>query len=473
MPPNILIIMSDEHDPACSSSYGHTAIKTPHMDALAEHGITFDAAYCNSPLCAPSRASFMTGQYVSHCEGWDNATALAEEAMTWPFLLRQNGYDVDLCGKMHLLGRDKLHGFGNQLARDPHSFLVHDMYPWKDGVKPAPELWRHVLEAGPGTTFEIEVDDEVERNALAFLKDPQRKKKPWALCVGFIAPHFPFIVPEPYFSMYFPEHADLPDLPEGHLENLPASVARMREMTGVIGYTEEQIRRARAGYYGLCTYLDDKIGVLVNELDAQGLADNTVIVHSSDHGEMLGEHGLWRKMSFYEQSVRVPLQIQFPDGLSAGKRVKENVSLIDVTATLLDLGGVSESKRDEWKMDGRTLIPLCAEASPAWVNDVICEYTAHGTDQLRGMIRRDHWKLCYTHGAPPEIELYNLNEDSGEFHNRVDDETCADLMQELLDTLLAHWKNDIEGLTETIHLSQERRRVIRDVSECGGDEAPF
>ena len=118
--PNLLVIMSDEHGPMFSSAYGHPLVRTPNMDRLAESGTTFDAAYCNSPLCVPSRLSFMTGRFVSRCKGWDNATPLPSDAVTWPYLLRSLGYDVALSGKMHLIGPDTLHGFDAQLAYDPH-----------------------------------------------------------------------------------------------------------------------------------------------------------------------------------------------------------------------------------------------------------------------------------------------------------------------------------------------------------------
>lgn len=138
--PNILVILSDEHDPGCSGPYGHPLVETPHMDRLARQGATFDAAYYNSPLCVPSRISFMTGKYISKVGSWDNATPLPVDAMTWAYLLRSKGYEVDLCGKMHLIGPDPLHGFERQLAMDLHANKRHAILRWKDGIPTAPPV---------------------------------------------------------------------------------------------------------------------------------------------------------------------------------------------------------------------------------------------------------------------------------------------------------------------------------------------
>ena len=200
----------------------------------------------------------------------------------------------------------------------------------------------------------IDADDDAETAALAYLRDPARREAPWALCVGFVAPHFPFIVPEPYFSMYYPEHGDLPNNPKGHLDSLPAAAQRLRQAFNFSGYTDGEVRRARAAYYGLITYLDDKIGRLLNALDDMGMAENTVIVHTSDHGESLGEHGLWRKMNFYEQSARVPLQIAWPGEIEGGQRFGGAVSLVDATTTILDIAGLGDAERAMMNLDGES-----------------------------------------------------------------------------------------------------------------------
>ncbi len=484
-PPNFLIIMSDEHGAKFSSAYGHRFVASPAMDRLAREGVTFEAAYCNAPLCVPSRICFMTGRYNWHCEGWDNAVPMRGDALTWPFLLRSRGYDVALSGKMHLVGRDHLHGFNRQLARDIHSQMAHPIYSWRDGIPQAKHPWPGVYEAGQGvpgheerdaeagalagrkttptgagTTLEVEVDDEAELAAVDYLRQRAGTAQPFALCVGFIAPHFPFVVPEPFFSSYWPEKADLPDIPEGHLDNLPAAAARLRQAFGFWGHTEEQVRRARAAYYGLITYMDRKIGNLLDALDKAGPADNTVVIYTSDHGEMLGEHGLWRKMCFYDEAARVPLQIRWPAALPAGRRVQQCASLIDLTATVLDLAGVApHEQKTRWQVDGDSLLPLMQGSAEAWKDEAFAEYYAHGTDRPRAMLRRGNWKLCCGYGRPVELELYDLDSDPGEFQNMAEDARYQSVRDALLGRLFQLW--DGAQVDRKVRHSQQERALIR------------
>ena len=483
--PNFLIVMSDEHGPMWSSPYGHPFVQTPNMDRLALSGTTFDSAYCNAPLCVPSRSSFMTGNYVSNCEGWDNATPLPSDSLTWPYALRSVGYDCTLSGKMHLIGPDKLHGFAEQLSLDPHgdpieedagSELVglssggmHPIYLWEDGIPTTDQPWSSVKEAGPGRTPMIDADDLIEDKAVGYLRSPERKETPWALCVGFVAPHFPFIVPDEYFSMYYPEYADLPENPSGHLDNLPDFARRTRRAFNFDGYTEDEIRRARAAYYGLITYLDNKIGRLIDTLEEQDLLDNTVIIYTSDHGESLGEHGLWRKMNFYEQSVRVPLQISWPNVLPENKRYSGAVSLVDLTATIMDIAGVPNEIGSLMKLDGETLLNPLRDDGWAEHDFAFSEHLAHGTDRPAAMIRRGNYKLCYSYAPEPELELYNLASDPGEYDNLAQNPSFKTILSAMTAELLSVW-GPTDEMDSKIRDSQQARLLIRNVL---GDKAIF
>ena len=250
--PNILIIMSDEHAPMYSGPYGHPLVQTPHMDRLAEDGVTFTNAYCNSPLCMPSRMSFMTGQYIHKIGAWDNAAPLRPDAVTWAHNLRAVGYDVVLSGKQHFGGMDQLHGFRAQLARDLHAERQHGLTDWDNGTPPANRPWQGLAQARPGTTVEIEVDDLAEAEALTYLRDPARQEQPWALNVSFIAPHFPLIVPQRFWDLYPLDEIDLPNIPDGHLENQHPVYQRMRRMFGCVDFPEE----ARASWESRLLWID-------------------------------------------------------------------------------------------------------------------------------------------------------------------------------------------------------------------------
>lgn len=456
--PNILLIMSDEHAPMFSGPYGHHLLQTPNMDSLAANGVTFTNAYCNSPLCIPSRMSFMTGRYIHHIGTWDNASPLAPDVVTWAHLLRSVGYDVVLSGKQHFCGLDQLRGFRAQLARDLHAERLHGLIDWANGTPPAKRPWGGLQQAGPGTTEEIEVDDLAEAEALEYLRDSARKDQPWALNVSFIAPHFPLVVHRQFFDLYPLDEVDLPEIPPSHLENQHPVYKRMRRMFGLVDFPEDLVRRGRAGYYGLITYLDEKIGRLLNVLEETGQRDNTLVIYTSDHGEMNGEHGMWRKSNFYEASVRVPLQIAWPRYLSSGHRIDEVVSLVDLTATLVDVAGASQIT----SLDGETLLPLMRGSAENWKDEAFSEYMAHGVERPMAMLRRGKYKFNYSLGDPPE--LYDLWEDPNEFHDLAGDSANQSVLEGFQTRLLSHW--DAIDLEQRVRQSQKERLLIE--SSTGG-----
>ena len=450
--PNILIIMSDEHAPMYSSVYGHPIVRTPNMERLARAGATFDAAYCNSPLCMPSRMSFMTGRFVHKIGAWDNWTPMRSDQVTWAHRLRAVGYDVVLSGKQHFGGADQYHGFQRQLARDLHAERYHAIHAWDEGIAPAAEPWHEVYEAGPGNTEELEVDDLVQERALEFLSDPARRDKPWALNVSFIAPHFPYIVPPRFWELYPPEEMDLPHIPAGHLENLHPMAQRIRAMFGFPQFPDDVVRRARAGYYALITYLDEKIGELLDALEASGQRENTVVIHLSDHGDMNGEHGMWRKSNFYEASSRVPLQVVWPGRVAPGQRLSQVASLVDVSATICAIAGDA----CDLPLDGDSLLPLLTGDDETWKDEAFCEYLAHGTDRPMAMLRRGRYKLNYSWGDP--VELYDLEADPGELHDLSNEAAHQPLIAEMKAALLADW--DPVALDRQVRESQRQQRFI-------------
>ncbi|MDQ3700850.1 MAG: sulfatase-like hydrolase/transferase [Chloroflexota bacterium] len=476
--PNILVIMADEHAPQFSGFGGHPLVRTPHLDRLAASGVLFQNTYCNSPLCVPSRMSFMTGRYVHRNQGgWDNASALSGDAATWAHRLRTVGYDAVLCGKQHFIGPDQLHGFRAQLARDLHA--EHDIgFPdWRRGAPVAQTPWLGVAQAGPGTTTSTETDDAVEAAALAYLRDPARAERPWALDVGFIAPHFPLVAPQRYWDLYAEADIDLPDpasVSPAALERQHPVYRRMRAAFGLPEHDPAAVRRGRIGYYALITYLDEKIGRLLDALEETGQRQNTLVVYTSDHGEMAGEHGMWRKSNFYEHSARVPLILSWPAALAAGRAVAGVTSLVDVVRTMVEAAGAPDLE----SLDGDSLLPLARLASPAsgprddaatdkpdvpdlgWKDEAFCEYLAHGVTAPMAMLRRGRYKLNYSLDDP--VELYDLEADPGELRDLSDDPEYRDVREELRAALLARWNPvDVERRARQ---SQQERLLIRAAS---------
>ena len=388
---------------------------------------------------------------------------IPSDKITWPYILRNNGYDAVLSGKMHLVGQDNLHGFEKNLSYDPHIAEPLEHYRWDEGINKATKPWNHIDEAGEGSSSMIEADNEIEKKSINFLSDKNRHKKPFALCVGFIAPHFPFKVPKKYFDQYFPDNIQMPQHLPSDIDKLGNHSKRLRKMFGLDhNWDEIQVRKSIAAYYGLCTFLDEKIGNLINALEENKLIDNTIIIYTSDHGDMLGEHGLWRKMSFYDESVKVPLQIvnkKFPIN-----KIDKPVSNLDIFPTILDAANIDLS---EYDYDGQSLLDCLKNSNDTKLKDhVISEYFAHGTTNPIGMVRKDKWKLIYEYGNKPELELYNLNEDPNEYNNLSIKPEFKGIIKDLASKLLNLW-GDPDKLKNKIIYDQNIRSIIRKLSGKG------
>jgi choline-sulfatase len=312
-----------------------------------------------------------------------------------------------------------------------------------------------VQEAGPGKRRNLEFDDEVEAAALAYLAEKAQadKERPWALCVSFLAPHFPLAVPEPYFSMYYPDNVDMPTIPPGHLESQHPVHERGRLAYDLYDYTEEEIRRCRAAYYGLVTHLDERIGRLLEAISTPAVRENTVVMYTSDHGEFIGEHGLWWKNDFYEQSSRVPLIVSWPRHFAAGCRYGGAVSLLDVTRTLIDLAGAPHPG----DLDGDSLLGVLRDpGGAAWKDEAYGEYYGHSTNRAQRMLRAGRWKLCYYHGEP--VELYDLENDPGEFENLAGRPEYVAVQESLTRRVLAGW--DPDAVEAEIRRNHRNRQII-------------
>ncbi len=384
--PNIVILMADQLTAGALSAYGNKVSLTPNIDKIAREGVVFNSAYCNSPLCAPSRASMMTGQLISRNGVYDNAAEFHAESPTFCHYLRQLGYQTYLSGKMHFCGPDQLHGFDQRLTTD--------IYPADFGWTPdwrAPERrldWYHnmssVLDAGECIrTNQLDFDDEAVFYARQKLFDIARRddERPFLLLMSLTHPHDPFAIPKPYLDRYAEQDVDLPLVAEGdappdaHSERL----RRMYQLTDGL-LDQRQIRRARHAYYGALAYVDDQFGLIRETLDATGLAEDTIIMVISDHGEMLGERGLWYKMNFFEGAARIPMIIHAP-ARYAPRRVEQNVSLVDLLPTLFELAAGHPPERATLgaPLDGHSLVPLLS-GNPARI-----AYTAN-------ISRRARWR---------------------------------------------------------------------------------
>ena len=460
--PNILVIMSDEHDPMVSMPYGHPLVRTPNMQRLADNGAVFDNAYCNSPLCGPSRMSFMTGKYPYRIRAWDNSVALTSDQATWAHRLNAAGYETCLSGKMHFVGPDQLHGFKRRIMPDIAGMggISRDLPDWTTNVPPGGRKVRDRLMKDPdGRDYEhMHYDEEVTHQCLRYLAEPERHTKPWALCASIYTPHFPFICRPELYHFYL-DLAELPEISEGHLESQHPQVKKVRQYFDCDGIPEEQVRKARAAYYGLVEFADRQVGALLDAVAANDLADNTIVIYVSDHGEALGEHGLWYKCTFYEASARVPLIVRWPDVVQAGSRHSQVTSLLDVVQTMLDI-----ARADNEFTDGASLLPLLDGSSDDGPGLAIAEYEGHGVTTACRMVRCGPHKLNYYHGE--RSELFDLDRNPEECDDRIDDPNYSAVVKELTDIALYEW--DSRLIYDQVVRSQRERRIT-----AKGMDAPW
>lgn len=470
--PNILIIMADQLAPHFTGAYGHKIAQTPHLDALAERGMRFDAAYCNSPLCAPSRFSFMSGQLISRISAYDNASEFKATVPTFAHYLKSAGYRTCLSGKMHFVGPDQKHGFQDRVTTD----IYPSDFAWTPDWEANDERidkWYHnmatVKEAGMCmASFQIDYDDEVGFAANRWLFDRARDAShgqgtPWAMVASFIHPHDPYVARPEWWNLYSDDDIDMPDFTLAPDDQDPFS---RRVMDGIeastITISDAEIIKARRAYLANVSYFDSKIGQLVQTLEETGELDNTIVIVTADHGDMLGERGLWYKMNFFEHSARVPLVMAGP-GVVHGN-VPNACSLVDILPTLLDIAGLDRSTLGE-PIDGRSLMPL-ARGDQDPVDEAIGEYCAEMAEYPVFMIRRGSLKYIHCDIDPPQ--LFDLARDSGERVNVAKDPDYANAARAFEDEVSARW--DSATLREQVIATQKSRRALHAAMEAGAGE---
>jgi len=456
--PNILIVMADQMAPAFLPIYGHALTRAPNMQALARDGVVFDSAYCNSPLCAPSRASFMSGLLPSRTRVYDNAAEFSAAAPTFAHMMRLRGYHTVLSGKMHFCGPDQLHGFEERLTTDIYPADFNWTPDW-DRPEHRPS-WYHnmgsVREAGVCVrTNQLDYDDEAAFMAERAIFDIARSKdrRSFLLVASFSHPHDPFAVQRRYWDLYRDSEIDMPGPPLAP-DTLDPHSRRLRHVCNMDAepVTEAQVRAARHAYYGAIAYIDDLIGRLTAALRAAGLAEDTIVVLTSDHGEMLGDRGLWYKMSFFEGASRVPLLIASP-GRFAPRRIGASVSLVDLMPTLIDISGGSAQSLG-LPLDGRSLMGHVSGG--AGHDEAIGEYLAEGAIAPIVMIRRGALKFIHSPADPDQ--LYDLSRDPGERDNLAGKAESAAQVAALRAEVAKRW--DLAALDAEVRASQRQRRLV-------------
>ncbi|WP_145008267.1 choline-sulfatase [Pseudomonas oryzihabitans] len=456
--PNILFLMADQMAAPILPLYDAASpIKLPNLQRLAEGAVVFDSAYCNSPLCAPSRFTLVSGQLPSKIGAYDNAADFAADIPTYAHHLRRLGYRTALSGKMHFCGPDQLHGYEERLTSDIYPADYGWAVNWDEPeVRPS---WYHnmssVLQAGPCVrTNQLDFDEEVVFKARQYLYDHVRRgdAQPFCLTVSLTHPHDPYTIPREFWDLYNETDIPLPGDPIPQAEQDPHSQRLLKVMDlWDKPLPEAKIRDARQAYYGACSYVDAQIGQLLKTLEECGLAEDTVIVFSGDHGDMLGERGLWYKMHWFEMAARVPLLIHAPARF-APARVKASVSTLDLLPTFVELAGGSLPAA--LPLDGRSL--LAHLEGRQGHDEVIGEYLAEGTVSPLLMIRRGPYKYIHCELDPPL--LFDVQNDPLERENLAASADYAELLAAFQAEVRQRW--DLPRLHGEVLASQRRRRFV-------------
>lgn len=466
-PLNVLLLMADQMAATALPVYGHTVVKAPHLEALASGAAVFDNAYCNFPICAPSRASMLTGRMPTSIDVFDNASECSASLPTLAHYLKSLGYSTSLVGKMHFVGPDQLHGFEDRPVTDIYPADFNWVPDWAEGPANAPTgiSMRAVTEAGPcRRSLQIDYDEEVEFHGVQKLWDLARtpERQPFFLTISFTHPHSPFTAPQEQWDRYRPEDIDMPAVP-------PIPLAKMDEHSRWLYYShgrdlytvsDEHVRNARRAYYAMISYIDDKIGRIMETLEKADLADNTIVIFASDHGEMMGERGMWYKQTFFEWSARVPLIIRVP-GRSGGRRVSKVVSLVDLFPTVLDLATGGRPPELVDPIDGNSLTGLMSGKDNNWPDTAISEYTDMGVIMPCRMLRQGRYKYIYTHQYP--AQLYDLDVDLNELNNLSGLARYSEIEDSMCKRVLRDW--DPEQVLVRVLQSQKRRKLISDAMQ--------
>ncbi len=432
MTQNVLIIMSDEHQARAMGSAGHEVAQTPHLDSLAAGGTRFTNCWTPSPICVPARASVATGRWVHEVEAWDSAQAYTGEPKGWAAALADAGHDVASFGKLHHRSGADDDGFTERHL----PMFIHGGLGWLQGLprrEPIPynEASELAADVGVGETTYTRYDRRVTDAACEWLQAPQRSAKPWAAFVSFVAPHYPLSAPEEFAAMY--PVADIPPPEIGMVSIDHPAVNAMADFFHYGQYfTPELTQEARAAYFGLCSFMDHNVGRVLAALEAAGQRENTRIIYSSDHGELLGNRGLWCKSFMFEDSVAVPMIISGP-GAPQGAVVEANVNLVDIAPTVVEVAD-SATLADS---PGVSLWDAAQQPDADRLG--FSEYHDGGSVTGSFALRDGEWKYVHHEGHAPE--LYNLADDPDELNDlgtsagtASERAACADALAGIVDT---------------------------------------
>ena len=466
MRPNFLFIMADQLAAPALRAYGDQIVRAPAIDSLANQGVVFENAYCNLPMCGPSRASMHAGKLPFSIGMYDNASEFMASIPTFSHYLRGLGYQVELCGKMHFVGADQLHGYNKRHTTEIYPANFAWTVDWSKGreYRPTNLTMAPVIESGQCIrTLQMDYDDEVAYHGVQSLYDLARRQSdsPWMLTVSFTHPHSPFVIAEEFWNLYDPNEIPLPSVPPMALDDMDHLSRNLHycQARDKFAITDVNRRTARQAYYGMISYVDSKIRDLRLALDRTGMAENTVIIFTTDHGEMMGERGMWFKQHFFEWAAHIPLIMHAPSRWNSA-RVSKNCSLIDIMPTLLDLANEAPFTDYVGDIDGSSLVPALHGNTASMPDIIISEFAADGSTGPSRMVKKGNFKYMDLEGV--DALLFDLANDPLELVNLINEKSHKNIAEELKLICEADWDRSL--MYETIAADQRRRLKIHKVT---------
>ncbi|MEM7463594.1 MAG: choline-sulfatase [Pseudomonadota bacterium] len=461
--PNILFIQADQLTAFVLSIYNPAGqAKTPHLDTLARDGVVFENAYSNSPICCPARASQFTGRLPSSHEVWGNGSEFRSDIPTVMHFLRSAGYRAVVSGKCHFIGPDQLHGFDKRLTTDMYPSGFDWSVDWAQGYDHRLGTSVKKLEVSGlcKTNNQILYDAEVQFRTIEYLRYEalEKPEQPFFLHVSYTQPHEAYQTLPEYWERYADVDISMPEIPEDDEPHPVTKWLKIHHGIDQFPPDEETIRLSRRAYYAMISHLDDYLGELIAELKHLGLYDDTIIVFCSDHGDMLGERGMWFKRSFYEGSLQVPLIFHAPKYFKPA-RIRECVTLADLCPTFSEIGGAKSVSNEYGSADSSSFLNLLLQQDSGETRTAIAEYYGPGVIEPWFSIRRGDWKYVWTRKHADL--LFNISEDPQEQSDLSQDPGMLTVKEELKSALLDRY--DVEAVTARAIESKRTRQWIHTV----------
>jgi iduronate 2-sulfatase len=444
---NVLFIAVDDmnNDLGC---YGHPQVKSPNIDRLARMGVKFDRAYCQFPLCSPSRSSLLTGLRPGTTRVFNLTyhfrTGLPD-VVTLPQMFKNNGYYAARVGKIYHYGNPN--DIGTSGLDDPPSWNHFVNPAGRDKTVLETDIINYTPRRGLGSAMcflsdkmgrdDEHTDGKVALETIKLLE--QNKDKPFFIAAGFYKPHTPYVAPKKYFDLYPMDTIRLPDEPAGHLKNVPKPALASTTPWPYFGVTVDQARECKQAYYAAISFVDAQIGKLLDTMDRLKLWNNTVVVFWSDHGYHVGEHGLWMKQSLFEESARVPFIIIAPGAKGNGKPCPRTVEFVDIYPTLADLAGLTPPRN----LEGAGLKPLLNAPASPWKRPAFTQVQRGGFPGYS--VRTERWRYIEWDDGKQGTQLYDHNSDPHEFHNLADDPKYAQVAVEMKGLVKMNWPVRVQG----------------------------